>query len=137
MKRYLGLDLGDKSLGTALSDPLGIIASPHETIFYSGDYRELIKPLSDLIKEKNVSTIILGLPKNMDNSEGPRAQKSREFRDFLINELATEVILEDERLTTKSAEQSLIETDTSRKGRKKIIDSVAASIILKNYLDKR
>lgn len=135
--RYLGLDLGDKTLGTALSDPLGIISSPGETIFYEGNYDELVLKVKEIVKEKNVGAIILGLPKNMNNTEGERANKSREFKALLEQKLKIPIILEDERLTSKSATQALIEADMSRKNRKKVIDSVAASIILKTYLDKK
>lgn len=134
--RYLGLDLGDRSLGLAISDPLGIIASPLKTLFYEGDYNELLADLKSLLKEKKINAFILGLPKNMNNSEGPRAEKSREFKAFLEENLKVRVILEDERLSTKGAEKALIEGDVSRSKRKEKIDSVAASIILQNYLNR-
>lgn len=134
--RYLGLDLGDRSLGLAISDPLGIIASPLKTLFYEGDYNELLADLKSLLKEKKIDAFILGLPKNMNNSEGPRAEKSREFKAFLEENLKVKVILEDERLSTKGAEKALIEGDVSRSKRKEKIDSVAASIILQNYLNR-
>lgn len=134
--RYLGLDLGDRSLGLAISDPLGIIASPLKTLFYEGDYNELLEELTSILNEKKIDAFILGLPKNMNNSEGPRAEKSREFKAFLEENLKVRVILEDERLSTKGAEKALIEGDVSRSKRKEKIDSVAASIILQNYLNR-
>lgn len=134
--RYLGLDLGDRSLGLAISDPLGIIASPLKTLFYEGDYNELLEKLTSILNEKKIDAFILGLPKNMNNSEGPRAEKSREFKAFLEENLKVKVILEDERLSTKGAEKALIEGDVSRSKRKEKIDSVAASIILQNYLNR-
>ena len=94
--RYLGLDLGDRSLGLAISDPLGIIASPLKTLFYEGDYNELLEELTSILNEKKIDAFILGLPKNMNNSEGPRAEKSREFKAFLEENLKVRVILEDE-----------------------------------------
>lgn len=134
--RYLGLDLGDRSLGLAISDPLGIIASPLKTLFYEGDYNELLEELTSILNEKKIDAFILGLPKNMNNSEGPRAEKSREFKAFVEENLKVKVILEDERLSTKGAEKALIEGDVSRSKRKEKIDSVAASIILQNYLNR-
>lgn len=134
--RYLGLDLGDRSLGLAISDPLGIIASPLKTLFYEGDYNELLEELTSILNDKKIDAFILGLPKNMNNSEGPRAEKSREFKAFLEENLKVRVILEDERLSTKGAEKALIEGDVSRSKRKEKIDSVAASIILQNYLNR-
>lgn len=134
--RYLGLDLGDRSLGLAISDPLGIIASPLKTLFYEGDYNDLLEELDSLLKEKKIDAFVLGLPKNMNNTEGPRAEKSREFKTFLEEKLKVKVILEDERLSTKNAEQVLLEGDVSRSKRKEKIDSVAASIILQNYLNR-
>ena len=96
--RYLGLDLGTKTLGISISDASGIIASSYTTLKYKNeDYNELVKPLKDIIERKNIETIVLGFPKNMDNTIGLRANKILEFKELIEKELETPVILEDER----------------------------------------
>lgn len=136
--RYLGLDLGTKTLGVAISDKLGIIASSYKTIeFKDENYNELIKPIKDIINEYKIDKIVLGLPKNMDASLGFAANRSINFKKLLEKEINIEVILEDERLSTKEANDVMIKTDISRKKRKKKIDSLAATIILQRYLDRR
>ena len=99
--RYLGLDLGSKTLGVALSDTTNTIASSLKTIFFKeDDYNSLIEPIRELVNEYNISKIVLGLPKNMNNTLGPRAEISYSFKKLLEDNLNIEVILEDERLTT-------------------------------------
>ena len=134
--RYLGLDLGTRSLGVALSDKLGLVASFYENIRYENE-DELIKKISNIINENNVEKVVLGLPKNMNNTLEDRATDTLRFKEKLENEVQKEVILEDERLTTKVAEGILIDADLSRKKRKKYVDGLSAVVILQSYLDKR
>lgn len=136
--RYLGLDLGSKTLGVALSDTTNTIASSLKTIFFKeDDYNSLIEPIRELVNEYNISKIVLGLPKNMNNTLGPRAEISYSFKTLLEDNLNIEVILEDERLTTVISNNIMIKADMSRKKRKKKVDSIAASLILQSYLDRR
>lgn len=136
--RYIGLDLGTKTLGIAVSDSLGLIASYLKTIeFKEEEYDSLIMPLKEVLDEYKVNTVVLGLPKNMDNSLGFASKRSLDFKELLEKELGIEVILEDERLSTVEANNIMLEFDLSRKKRKKKKDSIAASIILQRYLDRR
>ena len=135
--RYLGLDLGTRTLGTAISDTTLTIATTHETIrFNDSDYDSLIPKIKELIEEYKISKIILGFPKNMNNSIGERGQVTLEFKEKIEKNLNIEVIMQDERLTTVEATNYMIEADISRKKRKKKVDSLAANIILQTYLDK-
>ncbi|MDD2207920.1 MAG: Holliday junction resolvase RuvX [Bacilli bacterium] len=133
--RYLGMDLGSKTLGLALSDKEGIISSPYKLIKYE-TYDDLIKEVLEVISEKEVGTLVLGLPKNMNNTLGPAAERSLDFKKRLESACSLEVHLVDERLSTMEAENILIKADVSRRKRKKIIDEVSASIILDTYLRK-
>lgn len=136
--RYLGLDLGSKTLGVAISDTTNTIASSLKTIFFKeDDYNSLINPVKELVNEYDVSKIVLGLPKNMNNTLGPRAELSYNFKKMLEDNLDVEVVLEDERLTTVISNNIMIKADMSRKKRKKKVDSIAASLILQSYLDRR
>lgn len=135
--RYLGLDLGSKTLGVALSDTTKTIASTLKTIYFKDEnYNSLIEPLREIIFDNNVERIVLGLPKNMDNSLGMRANIALEFKKILESTFNIEVIMEDERLTSVISNNILIEADMSRKKRKKKVDGIAAQIILQSYLDK-
>ena len=135
--RYLGLDLGTKTLGLSLSDELCLIASTYKTIhFKENEYDCLIPILSDIIKEFNITKLVLGFPKNMNNSIGDRGETTLEFKQKLESKLNIEVVLQDERLTTVEATNYMLEANVSRKKRKKKIDSLAANIILQTYLDK-
>ena len=134
--RYLGLDLGSRTLGVAMSDSLGIIASSHGTIRHNEDYKFLLGEVNKLVNENKIETIILGYPKNMNNTVGPKGELSIKFKEELEKLLDIPVILQDERLTTKQATDVLIKGGTSRKNRKKVVDSLAATIILQSYLDK-
>ena len=135
--RYIGLDLGSKTLGVSLSDPSGMIASSYTIIRHNEEYEKLIEEVKKIIEEKKVEKIVLGLPKNMNGTIGPKGELSYKFKEMLEKKIKLEVILEDERLTTKEATDLLIRNDTSRKKRKKVIDSLAATIILQSYLDKK
>lgn len=135
--RYLGLDLGTKTLGIAISDKTNIIASVYTTLYFNDeDYHSLIMPLKEIIEKEEISTLVLGLPKNMNNTLGERAQITLEFKDMVEKELNIPVIMEDERLTSVISNNVLIEANVSRKKRKKKVDGMAAVIILQGYLDK-
>lgn len=134
--RYLGLDLGTKTLGISLSDKLGLIASFYDNISYTDVYK-LLDLVNDIIKKENVNKLVLGLPKNMNNTCGYRVEETLEFKKLLEEKTGLEVILEDERLTTKLAESTLINANMSRKKRKKVIDGVSAVVILQSYLDRK
>lgn len=135
--RCLGLDLGSKTLGIAISDLTNCIASVYKTIFFlDDDYDSLINPLREIINKENIDTLVLGFPKNMNNTLGNRAMITLDFKEKLERELGLKVILEDERLTSVISNNVLIKADMSRKKRKKKVDGIAAVIILQGYLDK-
>lgn len=135
--RYLGLDLGTRTLGVSMSDTTLLIATPFKTIrFNENDYESLIPELTNIIENYNISKIVLGLPKNMNNTMGDRCQTTIEFKKLLESKISIEIVLQDERLTTVEATNYMLEADISRKKRKKKIDSLAANIILQTYLDK-
>ena len=136
--RYLGLDLGTKTLGIAKSDAMGIIASSYKLLkFENEDYESLINPLKEIIDELKVDKLVLGLPKNMDNSLGFASERSLNFKKLIEDSINIEVILQDERLSSVEANNLMISNDTSRKKRKEKVDSLAATIILQRYLDQR
>ena len=136
MGKILGLDLGTRTIGIAISDSLEMIASALETHrFRENDFDSALKRVEEIVKEKKVYKIILGFPKHMNGDVGEKALLCQEFGDKLKKILDIEVILEDERWTTKLAENRLLEFDLSRNKRKKIIDKMAAVVILQNYLD--
>lgn len=136
--RYLGLDLGSKTLGLSLSDKTGTIANSYKVIrFENENYSSLLLILKEVIEKEKVDCLILGLPKNMNNTIGERATITLQFKEIIEKELKKEVILMDERLSTVSAHNYMIESNMSRKKRKEKVDSVAATIILQNYLDKK
>ncbi len=135
--RILGFDLGTKTLGISISDITGTIASVYKTIrFNENDYNSIIEEIKKIVLEENIEKIILGLPKNMNNTCGDRAMTTLEFKKTLEENLNIEVIMQDERLSTVEATNYMLESNISRKKRKKNIDSLAANIILQTYLDK-
>lgn len=134
--RYLGLDLGTKSLGLALSDRTGIVASFYKSIRYE-DEDKLIEEIKQIINQEQIDEIVLGFPKNMNNSVGFRGEETIRFKEKLEKEINIKVILQDERLSTRLAEGVLINADLSRKKRKKVIDGVSAVVILQSYLDRK
>ena len=135
--RYIGLDLGTKTLGVAISDKLGFIASFYKTIFFNEeDYNSLIPEIKEILKNNDSDTVVLGLPKNMDGSLGFAAERSMNFKD-LLEKNDINVILEDERLSSVEANNIMIKSDMSRNKRKKKVDGLAATIILQRYLDRR
>ena len=132
--RMMGLDYGDATIGVAVSDLLGITAQGIETIKRK-DQDSDIKRLDELIKEKNVTTIVVGFPKNMNNTVGPRGEASIAFCELLKEKFPNcKVALWDERLTTAAARRTLIEGDVRREKRKKSIDMLAAVLILQGYM---
>lgn len=135
--RIIGLDYGTKTVGVAVSDPLGITAQAVETIARKEEnkLRKTCARIEALIDEYGVEKIVLGFPKHMNNDIGERAEKALEFRDMLVRRTGLEVIMWDERLTTVSAERTLMESGVRRENRKKHIDQIAAVFILQGYLD--
>ena len=135
--RVMGLDYGSKTVGVAISDPLKVIAQPLETICRNEEnkLRKTLARITALCEEYEVETIVLGLPCNMDGSEGERAEKSREFGEMLRRRTGIAPVYVDERLTTVEADEILEESDVRKSERKKVIDQLAACIILKEYLD--
>lgn len=136
--RIMGLDVGSKTVGVAISDPLGFTAQGVEIIRIDEEAGEFgFERLEELVKQYKVDKFVVGLPKNMNNTEGPRMEASKAYGDK-INELFNiPVDYQDERLTTVQAERMLVEqADVSRGKRKKVIDKLAAQLILQNYLDR-
>ncbi len=135
--RVLGLDLGSRTCGVAVSDIMGMIARPVETIrFEEDDYELCLEKLQKHIKEFQIKKVVLGLPKHMNGDIGIRGEISIQFKEMLESQ-GLEVILWDERLTTVAATRILISADVSRKKRKQVVDQMAAVGILQNYLDSK
>ena len=136
--RIIALDLGTKTLGIAMSDITKTIANAFDTIrFENEDYESLVEPLKKIIDEYNVEEIVLGYPINMNNTIGERAEITLEFKKILEDKLDLDIKLQDERLSSKSADAYMLQGDLSRKKRKQKKDSLAANIILQTYLDRR
>ena len=135
--RSMGLDYGSRTVGVAVSDPLGIIAQAVETICRKDEnkLRKTCARIEELVAEYEVEKIVLGLPKHMNNDIGNRAEKSMQFGEMIGRRTGLEVVMWDERLTTVSAERTLIENKVRREDRKKYIDQIAAVFILQGYLD--
>ena len=134
--RILGFDLGTRTLGISISDYTNTIATTYKTIrFNEREYDSIIPEIKNIVHEFDVQKIVLGLPKNMNNSIGDRGLETLEFKKRLEDNLNIEVIMQDERLTTVQATNYMLEADISRKKRKKKVDSLAANIILQTYLD--
>jgi putative Holliday junction resolvase len=131
MKRIMGVDIGEKRIGIAVSDPLGMTAQGVETYIRKGEGDA--EYIADKAKALGAATVVAGLPLNMNGSEGPSAKKVREFMNE-VEKLGVEVKFQDERLTTVSAERTLLEADMSRQKRRQVIDKIAAVYILSTYL---
>lgn len=137
MQRIIGLDLGSKTVGIAKSDLMQLLASTHTTVnFQNNDYQQGLHLVEEELSKFDVEAIVLGLPKHMNGDIGVRGEISYDFKEKL-EELGYKVILWDERLSTKTANQSLIMQNVSRKKRKTLIDQVAAVVILQSYLDSK
>jgi putative Holliday junction resolvase len=134
----MGLDVGSKTVGVAISDPLGFTAQGLEIIPIDEDKGEFgLERLTELVEQYKVDQFVVGLPKNMNNTSGPRVEASQAYGDLLTERYKLPVEYQDERLTTVAAERMLIEqADISRGKRKKVIDKLAAQLILQNYLDR-
>lgn len=138
MGKILGLDLGTRTIGIAISDSLELIASAIETYrFREEDYDSALNRVIEVSNKFKVSKIVLGYPKHMNGDVGDKALLCEDFRNRLVEKLGLEVILIDERWTTKLAQNRLLEFDLSRSKRKQIIDKMAAVVILQNYLDSK
>ena len=135
--KYLGLDLGSRTLGVSVSDDGAMIATSYTVIRHNEEYERLIDEVAKMVSDLNIQAIVLGFPKNMNNTIGPKGELSLRFQKELEEKLSIPVYLQDERLTTKSATDMLIQGNVSRKKRKKVVDSIAATIILQTYLDGR
>ena len=133
---YLGLDLGSKTLGVSISDRTGIIATSLEVIRYNNQ-TDLLDKLDKIVEERKVDVFILGNPLNLNGTISTRTEVSLEFKKALESRYNKEVIMQDERLSTVEANRMLISNDTKRKNRKKVVDKIAATIILQSYLDRR
>ena len=136
--RYLGLDLGTKTLGISISDRAGIIANAYETLrFNENDYDSVLPKLKEIVQNEQIRAIVLGLPKHMNNDFGEKAIIATEFGKKLHEYIDVEVIMQDERRSTIEANNYMLEANISRKKRKQKIDSLAANIILQTYLDRK
>ncbi|MDL5375675.1 Holliday junction resolvase RuvX [Exiguobacterium mexicanum] len=137
MKRVMGLDVGSKTIGVAVSDLMGWTAQGVETVYWTEpDFDEAVRLLQPIIEQYDVKEVVVGLPKNMNATIGPRGEASQAFAAALTEATGLPTILVDERLTTMQAERMLISADVSRKKRKAVIDKMAAVMILQNYLDR-
>ncbi|MDF2790327.1 MAG: Holliday junction resolvase [Neobacillus sp.] len=134
----MGLDVGSKTVGIAISDELGWTAQGLKTLKIDEEKSKFgFDEIGQLIKEYGISQVVIGLPKNMNGTIGPRGEASKRYAEEIENQFAVPTILWDERLTTMAAERVLLEADVSRKKRKKVIDKMAASMILQGYLDSK
>lgn len=135
--RVMGLDFGSKTVGIAVSDPLLVTAQGIETVWRKSPskLRQTLARIEGLAQEYGVGRFVLGYPKNMNNTEGGRCEKTREFQEMLERRTGLEVILWDERLTTAEADQIMMESGVRRENRKEYVDKIAAVLILQGYLD--
>ena len=135
--RILGLDYGSKTVGVAVSDPLGLTAQRLDTIWRKQEnkLRQTLARIKELVDEYQAEQIVLGYPKNMNNTVGERAEKALEFKEMLERRIGIPVIMWDERLTTVEADRTLIEAGVRRENRKQYLDGLAAVFILQGYLD--
>ncbi|ADL11961.1 Holliday junction resolvase RuvX [Acetohalobium arabaticum] len=134
MSRILGLDFGDKRIGAATSDALGWTAQGKKVI-QNTSWEEVVAEINSLIEQYDVGKVVVGLPKNMNGTLGPRAEKTLDFVEQLKEEIEPPIITWDERLSTAAAERTLLKADVSRAKRKDVIDKMAAVVILQSYLD--
>lgn len=135
MKRAMGLDVGSKTIGVALSDPSYLIAQAHGTIKRTSQ-KEDIQKILDIIREEDVREVIIGLPKHMNGDQGRSVDRAKSFGRALGKEIGQDVIYQDERMTTISADRVLQQTGVRREHRKKYVDALAATFILQTWLDK-
>lgn len=134
----MGLDVGSKTVGIAISDELGWTAQGLKTLKIDEEKNKFgFDEIGQLIKEYGISQVVIGMPKNMNGTIGPRGEASKRYAEEIGNQFSVSTILWDERLTTMAAERVLLEADVSRKKRKKVIDKMAAMMILQGYLDSK
>lgn len=136
MERIMGLDVGDKTIGVAISDLLGLTAQGLTTIRRESKVKDYAA-LEKIMKEYDIKKVVVGFPKNMNGTVGPQGEKTIKFATKLKNKFDVEIIYQDERLSTMAAEKMLIYGDVRREKRKTVIDTVAAAIILQSYLDMK
>ena len=134
MARLVGIDVGTKRFGVAVSDPMKIFASPHEVIQAPSD-KQALRAVARICAEQEAEALVVGLPLNMDGSEGPAAERVEMLVEKLRGMVDIPIVLWDERLTTKTAEAALIEADTRRSRRKGLVDKIAAQVLLQHYID--
>lgn len=132
----MGLDVGNKTIGVALSDPMFLLANGLETIKRKNASSD-IERLKEIINDNDVELLVVGLPKNMNNTIGPQAMRVMSFVDLIKKQVDIEIVYQDERMTTIQSEAVLIDMDVRRENRKKYIDKIAATFILQTYLDRR
>jgi len=135
MERILGIDYGDVRTGIAVSDPLGITAQALETIKHGENRKMLMNRIEEIIKEYNIAKIVIGYPKNLNGTEGPRVEKTEAFIKKLVDKFGIPVIKWNEWLTTVSAHRDMTFMNVKTKNKKAIVDTLAATHILQNYLD--
>ena len=137
--RWMGLDFGSKTVGVAVSDPLGLTAQPVEIVWRKSEnkLRQTLARIEELIREYRVTELVLGFPKNMNNTLRERAAKSLEFKEMLERRTGLPVVMWDERLTTVEANRAMIEGKVRREERGRYVDAIAAVLILQGYLDRR
>lgn len=133
--RILGLDVGTKNVGMAISDPFGYTAQSLPTIRRKNHLEQELQTISAVLKEKQVETIVIGFPKNMNGTEGASCEMAKEYADYIREKTDVPIVFWDERLTSKMAENAMIQGDVRRNKRKEAVDSLAAILILQNYLD--
>lgn len=136
MEKILGLDVGDKWIGVAISDALGFTAQGVKTIKRESN-KQTYEEIHEIIERENITKVVVGLPKNMNNTVGPQSEKVMKFATKLHNKFGVEIIYVDERMSTMSAQRILIEADVRRENRKKYVDKIAATYILQMYLDSK
>ncbi len=134
--RKIALDIGTVRIGIATSDPMGIIASGYETFVRTKNFEDDLKKIAALAETKQADAFVIGLPLNMDGTEGEKVAEIRDFADNLSRFTDRKIVFQDERLSTVSAQKALIESGMRREKRKKVVDKVAATIILQSYLDR-
>ena len=136
MEKILGLDVGDKWIGVAISDALGFTAQGVKTIKRESN-KQTYEEIYEILQKENITKVVVGLPKNMNNTVGPQSEKVMKFATKLHNKYGVEIIYVDERMSTMSAQRILIEADVRRENRKKYVDKIAATYILQMYLDSK
>lgn len=135
MERILGIDYGDSRTGLAVSDAFGWTAQGIETVYHKDSIKILLNRIGEILKEYNITKIVIGYPKNLNGSIGPRAEKTEKFIEILIDKFGLNVIKWDEWLSTVSAHRDMIDMGVKAKKKKQIVDTIAAVHILQNYLD--